>query len=115
MSTLGNTLALSVQSKREQLADLAMAIFMRDPPNDPKTLYETREHGSIKLASLGVASKAKGSKHEVRLCSIHCGGGADGCSLLLLHRHCMLPRELTDSATAVEVSNVWLMSALWTA
>ena len=54
-----------MQTKREQLADLAMTIFMRDPPNDPKTLHETREHDSIKLSSLGAPSKSKGSKHEV--------------------------------------------------
>ncbi len=39
---------------------------MKDPPNDPKTLYETREQGSIKLASLGMTSKPKASKREVR-------------------------------------------------
>jgi hypothetical protein len=38
---------------------------MKDPPNDPKTLYETREQGSIKLASLGMTSKPKASKREV--------------------------------------------------
>jgi hypothetical protein len=43
-----------------------MSIFMKDPPNDPKTLYETREQGSIKLASLGMTSKPKASKREVR-------------------------------------------------
>ncbi len=43
-----------------------MSIFMKDPPNDPKTLYETREQGSIKLASLGMTSKPKASKRQVR-------------------------------------------------
>lgn len=43
-----------------------MSIFMKDPPNDPKTLYETREQGSIKLASLGMSSKPQASKREVR-------------------------------------------------
>ena len=54
-----------MQTKREQLADLAMAIFMRDPPSDPKTLYETQQHSTIKLSGLGTASKGKASKHEV--------------------------------------------------
>lgn len=54
-----------MQTTREQLADLAMAIFMRDPPNDPKSLYETQEHSTIKLSGLGTASKGKASKHEV--------------------------------------------------
>ena len=54
-----------VQTRREQLAGLAMAIFVRDPPNDPKSLYETQEHSSVKLSGLGTASKGKASKHEV--------------------------------------------------
>jgi len=53
------------QAIRDRFADLAMSIFMKDPPNDPKTLYETREQGSIKLTSLGMTSKPKASKHEV--------------------------------------------------
>ena len=47
-----------------------MAIFTRDPPNDPKALYETREQGSIKLAALGMTAKAKSNKHEVGLCML---------------------------------------------
>ena len=54
-----------MQTKQQQLADLAMAIFMRDPPNDPKTLYETQEHSNVKLSGLGTASKGRGNKHEV--------------------------------------------------
>lgn len=54
-----------MQTKREELADLAMAIFMRDPPNDPKTLYETQDNTSVKLSGIGMASKGKGNKHEV--------------------------------------------------
>ncbi|KAL0027242.1 hypothetical protein WJX77_006308 [Trebouxia sp. C0004] len=57
------------EAKRESFADLAMSIFMKDPPNDPKSLYETREQGSIKLASLGMTSKPKASKREVCVAS----------------------------------------------
>ena len=74
-----------LQSRREQLADLAMAIFVRDPPNDPKTLYETREHGSTKLASLGEVSRAKGSKHEV--CCHACCHSHSASRTLLLSGH----------------------------
>lgn len=56
---------LLMQTNREQLADLAMAIFMRDPPNDPKSLHETQEHSTVKLSGLSTASKSKASKHEV--------------------------------------------------
>lgn len=43
-----------------------MAIFMRDPPNDPKSLYETKDHSSVKLSALGTALTGKGSKRQVR-------------------------------------------------
>ena len=56
---------LCIQAKRESFADLAMSIFVKDPPNDPKSLYETREQGSIKLMSLGMSNKPKASKREV--------------------------------------------------
>lgn len=55
-----------IQAKREEFADLALAIFVRDPPNDPKTLQETRKHGSVKGIGHSSPSKHKGSKQEVR-------------------------------------------------
>ena len=65
--------AVFMQTKREQLADLAMAIFMRDPPNDPKNLYETQDHSSVKLSGLGTAHMGKGNKREVCSASrLHC-------------------------------------------
>ena len=56
---------MTVQHTREQFQDLAMSIFTKDPPNDPKTLYETRDQGSLKIAALGITAKPKATKHEV--------------------------------------------------
>lgn len=61
-----------MQTKRDQLADLAMAIFMRDPPNDPKSLYETKDHSSIKLSVLGATLSGKGNKRQVCQITICC-------------------------------------------
>ena len=47
-----------------------MSIFVKDPPNDPKTLYETRKHGSLKPTGHSSPSKHKANKHEVS--PVHC-------------------------------------------
>lgn len=56
---------LCMQAKREEFADLAMSIFVKDPPNDPKTLYETRKQGSLKATGPSSPSKHKSHRHEV--------------------------------------------------
>ncbi len=73
---------------------------MKDPPNDPKTLYETREQGSMKLASLGMTFKPKVSKREVR------------CSLDLNPRPFCAP-DINCNSFAIFVRRIIFILPLW--
>ncbi|KAK9804414.1 hypothetical protein WJX72_011599 [[Myrmecia] bisecta] len=42
------SLAAAPEAQRRQFADLAMSIFLKNPPNDPRSIKETREKGSGK-------------------------------------------------------------------
>lgn len=56
---------VTMQAKRRELADLAMSIFVKDPPNDPKKLLETRKQSSLRHAGPGSPPNRKSLKHEV--------------------------------------------------
>ncbi len=88
-----------------------MSIFVKEPPNDPKTLYETREQGSIKLASLGMSSKPQASKREVRhLLDINpkpfCAPDINCNSFAIFVRHIFFTLPLLGQLTRHETGNV---------
>ena len=44
-----------------------MAIFLKNAPNDPRSLLETREHGSAKAGARTLVEGGQGSREEVDL------------------------------------------------
>ena len=53
------------QGYHEQLAELAMAIFLKNSPNDPRSLLETREYGSAKAGAHILMDGVQGGREEV--------------------------------------------------
>ena len=66
-----------------------MSIFVKDPPNDPKKLLETRNQSSLKHAIPGSPSSRK-HKREVCCHWLHCYCGCVGQHLDV----CLKPAEL---------------------
>ncbi len=67
-----------VQGYHEQLAELAMAIFLKNSPNDPRSLLETREHGSAMAGAHMLTDSVQGGREEVDLHSWH---GRTACAM----------------------------------